>query len=683
MLRFRPLAGASKGRVLKVYRFRPALACIATAALCAVLEGATTSKAATDAGWPQCVAVLLFWTLPWVLLIGILLGFSASKEALQARGKLAGVFAGLGFFVSPSLAVLLDTPNWSLYGWGLTALTTLLSWVWLRFGPPLTHTDRFANWPLGPLGLFVGGFGLACAAVGLLTAGPEPEIGGVPGTEDRISKVSPAAPNLALIVLDTLRADRLGSYGYERPTSPFLDELAAQGILFERAIATGSHTPPTHASLFTGLLPSEHGVMSTHVGMPPEDRPTLAGRLKENGYAAIGVVANFVIRRAQRFSRGFHLYDDSLVCQRGMGSASEAVSGISATGRLWGHVRLFGWSPAKLFAVLFRPTEADVHAAAVNELVIDHLQDAHDKGGPWFLFVNYMDMHAPYQPPGEYMNKFLEHDPGDFQDRLRAREFNHRLNELTRRFEEGDERSKETLQALSDRYDGCLAYLDAQLREVFRFIELASGDRPWIVAITSDHGEEFGEHGAVGHGRTLWEGTQHVPLILVGSHLPAGRVSEPVSLQDIGTTFLSLAGVETPLGHGRTLAGIPAEMNAVVEEVADSSAARFPIAELGDARSRSFFAPLSEVAVYTQSFKWSLRMTSEEPYMESLGAYDLNADPSESSPLSGERLPRVPVGFEAWRERWLNAYQEGLKRTRYIDDSEASRMRLLLELGYK
>ncbi len=636
----RPEDGPRRGSVL-----RPVFAAVSAAAGCALLQGAVVSKIEPDAGWLQATAVLQGLTLPFAVAAGLLLAVSCPSRARGARGLMAGVMAGLGIFLVPALASFFlasDTLPGRAAAWGALAVWILGCVFLLRSGP--VQPGPAPRAPVAVLGVAALGLG----ALGLLLPGPAPAIGSL---QSHSRSASVAGPNVALIVLDTLRADRLSCYGYERPTTPFLDELAARGLRFDAVHSTASHTPPSHATLFSGLLPSETGVMGS-ISKLPWDLETLAERLSDRGYTTLGVVANFVLRRARNYQQGFQLYDDSLVCPQGVGAAAAAVLSRAAVGELVGRIFIGRRSVAKILNGLTRPRDRRHDAAAVTPLVLRHLEEAARGPGPLFLFVNYMDVHTPYQAPDAERDRFLAHDPGRFRERLGGLEFHRRLDVLAAELRAGKEGPREELAALSDRYDGELHYLDAHLRAfVERFAQI-SKDRGWLLVITSDHGEQFGEHGEVGHGQGLWEESVRVPLIVAGSDIRPGVVSEPVTLLDLPGTLLHAAGGTAPLGRSGNLLG-----SGVRKE--------FQIAERGDPRAASLFPPLDQVAVFSGAEKDLFRLDEAAGAWKFQAAFDWKTDPRETKPRLKSGLGGGP--FLEFQEAWWRRYREGRRRTRLLE----------------
>ena len=302
--------------------------------------------------------------------------------------------------------------------------------------------------------------------------------------------------NVLLVTLDTTRADRLGAYGHPRPTSPNLDALSSEAILFERAYSTSSWTLPAHASLFTGKYPASHGarhdpqgplVLADAIeaprsvrarGMSPQE-PTLAGILAEHGWATGAVVGGPWLIRVFGVGAGFDFYDDA-----GM---------QSHLGR--------------------RATE-------ITDRAIEWLDRTEE---PFFLFLNYFDPHAPYAPPPRFARAFLP--PGVLPDPTALRQ----------------------APAL---YDGEIRYADDELGRLFRWLRARGLWERTLVVVTADHGELLGERGDWGHERWLWEPLVHVPLIVkpAGPGRPGRREVVPVSLVDVLPLVLRELGLPAPAG---------------------------------------------------------------------------------------------------------------------------------------
>ena len=295
-------------------------------------------------------------------------------------------------------------------------------------------------------------------------------------------------PDVLLISLDTVGAQHLGCYGYERDTSPFLDRIAAEGVLFENATAPGAKTAPSHASLVSGVYPTRHGVHGFGSEVP-EELPTLAELLASRGYATAAI---FNLQGMRIVGRGFAQTSTVPPARRRSGAAQA----VAAAALEW------------------------VEAAP----------------SPWLLFLHFYDAHSGYSSRDEYERLFAEPYDGIANGSTR---------QLRRARVEKLDLGAEAARHLRNLYDAGIRQLDAALAELFAGLEQAGHLRNTLVVFVSDHGEEFLQHGGVLHGRTLHQELVRVPLILWGAGVPKGtRVSEPVSLVDVLPTVLALAGAE-------------------------------------------------------------------------------------------------------------------------------------------
>ena len=302
---------------------------------------------------------------------------------------------------------------------------------------------------------------------------------------------------LVLISIDTLRPDHLGAYGYERATSPLLDAVAAVGVLFADVTTTSPWTLPAHASLLTGLYPNRHGVRSTGAVLPAEVA-TLAAELSAHSFRTAAIVNSVYLKREQGFDRGFdeYLYVRELVSQR---------------------------EPSRL----------------ITDRAVQWLERHGD--GPAFLFLHYYDVHSDYASLPAYEASF-------------ARSYRGRADGTTRqllRWRHGQETSVRPSDAdhLRDLYDAGIRQLDDELGRLFEFLAASGLADATLLAITSDHGEEFFEHGGVLHGLTQYRELVRVPWLLRGPGVPAGRrIEEPVSLVDVVPTLMSALAVPAPAG---------------------------------------------------------------------------------------------------------------------------------------
>lgn len=309
-------------------------------------------------------------------------------------------------------------------------------------------------------------------------------------------------PNIVFIVMDTLRVDRLSTYGYERATSPNLDRLAARGLVYENALSTSSWTWPSTASLFTGMLPPEHGVLDDSTCFLAHSHTTLAERLQQQGYTTAAWTANPLIVPDKNFDQGFESFDHRR-----------------------GHFR----------------ASADFLPA-----VLDWIEQAADTR--FFLYLHLVDPHVPHLPlpegrallAADVPESFSEHSLFEQSELLFARERALRTGRAAPQFEV----EPELAQQISQMYDACVWTGDYWLGRVLDALEKLELDERTVVVFTSDHGEELLDHGFYGHGQSLHRELVHVPLVLAGPGIPAGvRSKEVLSNRHLAPTLARLAGV--------------------------------------------------------------------------------------------------------------------------------------------
>ncbi len=303
-------------------------------------------------------------------------------------------------------------------------------------------------------------------------------------------------PSIILISIDSMRADHLSCCGYRRPTSPNLDSLASTGYLFTQGVAQSSWTLPSHASLLTSLYVKSHGACGAREGVAP-DVVTLAEELRGAGYLTAGFVSGPFLLPEYGLHQGFDVYD------------------------------------ARCSSIEHADSHHDVTNPCMHRRAVEWLE----KWGhtSFFLFLHYWDVHYDYIPPAPYDTIF---DP-DYDGTVDGRNF--AKNERIRAGMPARD-----LQHIVALYDGEIAYTDAYLGKLFRVVRrLGLHDRT-LVIVTSDHGDEFLEHGATGHGHTLYQELIRIPVLWVepgGTRGPV-RVNTTVQLIDIAPSILEFAGIE-------------------------------------------------------------------------------------------------------------------------------------------
>ncbi|MCP4676980.1 MAG: sulfatase-like hydrolase/transferase [Deltaproteobacteria bacterium] len=313
-------------------------------------------------------------------------------------------------------------------------------------------------------------------------------------------------PNVVLVTIDTLRADHLGCYGYSRKTSPSIDRIAGEGVLFESAVAQAPWTLPSLASMMTSKHPLELGMMDMAARFSPSVR-RLSTYFKEAGYETAAFVSGAYVTMDRGFEVGFDVYEKVAREDRAVGL----------------NTRMFRW--------LAKP-----------------------KKTPFFLWVHYFDVHSDYDAPAPF-NKLFDDTPQSAE--IGRTDFLKKVLAGATALDEAHTR------ALISLYDREIAYTDAAVGKLVEQLEERVGTDNTIFAIGSDHGEALMDHGKVLHTLTLYEELVHVPLIIrYPAGLPKGRrVMEVVQNLDILPTLLDLAGIRpisglrgeslVPLARGR------------------------------------------------------------------------------------------------------------------------------------
>ncbi len=406
-------------------------------------------------------------------------------------------------------------------------------------------------------------------------------------------------PNVLLVVVDTLRQDRLGAYGYQRnPTSPALDAFAAEeALLVDGLTAVTSWTMPSMATLFTGLSPAEHGVMRMFgESNRLADPRTLAAVLGEAGYATACVQGNFLLRVSGNtgFERGFDTYLDSPATGHRGSTAAE----VARLGE--------GWLAGR---------GADQ---------------------PWFLTLQFFDPHVAYEDHEAYRFEDPDYD-GWVTGGLGARELRDRLRDIT----DADRRQLD-------------AYYDEEVRAVDdafgRLLEVLRSRPDWqdtLVVFTADHGEELAERGWIGHTRTVHFEQIDLPLVV---RLPGGarageRVEARLGQRGLYATLLELAGLPAEAGRGDSFAPLLRGEAAAPEEVVPVEVDFVPALQENSAKRTRLRAAVSDRHKLVHDLElgsWELYDLAEDPGERR----DLADDPAQAEVL--ERLRAWIEGHRWW-----------------------------------
>jgi len=455
----------------------------------------------------------------------------------------------------------------------------------------------------------------------------------------------PSPPNVLLITVDTLRPDYLSFNGYDRPTSPFVDELLAQGFYFEQAVAPVGRTTPSLASLLTGAYPHRTGVRTLFDGLEMDVTP-MAKRLGQDGYQTLAVVTNSILGPARRLKRGFDRYD---------------------------------------YAADVRTAEPTTDAA------LGFLEEI-DASRPLFAWVHYIEPHVAYHSEPELARAFDPGYEGPYRDHFgwqpRAGEPPGSMlaypedlpkSEATHRNQLPDEVNAHIRRL----YAADIRWLDPQIERLVSSVRERFGDN-LIIVFTSDHGESLGEHDFYfDHGDYAYNASIRVPLALIlPSHHPLagrGRCQGWVSLVDVFPTLLELLGIvpgpELAMQlEGRSLtACMRGEALAPEPVFAESGRSFFP--QFVPRRIRNDVEGRFRAVILGD---WKLIWTPFQSGDLAWELYDLRDDPDETRNLyrpDHPELPRLRAELDAWLARARE--QSGFEGNYAIPEQDRETLRAL------
>lgn len=352
----------------------------------------------------------------------------------------------------------------------------------------------------------------------------------------------PTTHNVVLISIDSLRRDNLGVYGRrarfapELEVSPEIDAFASESVVFDDAWSSTSWTLPAHLSLFSGLPDPLHGVESDSLRADPL-HPLLAEQLSRAGARTAAFYSGPYLDPKYGFGRGFDHYESAMtppddkareLARRLEGQNLSAAEIEERVRRFRGH-----------FSHVDRTSER------VNRLALDFLEAERDR--TFFLFLHYFDVHYDYRPPEDLARRF---DP-DYAGRMDGSRWWNRPDVLDRRVDPPKRRIGERdLAHVRALYDAEVHWVDRHVGEVLgRLRELGLWERT-IVVLLSDHGDEFFEHGSIGHRSTLYPELAAIPLIVRVPGLAPSRVADSVRIYDVAPTLLDSLGLERPIAVG-------------------------------------------------------------------------------------------------------------------------------------
>lgn len=399
--------------------------------------------------------------------------------------------------------------------------------------------------------------------------------------------------NVVILLIDALRRDHLGCYGYHESTSPFLDEMAQEGIKFNNAFAVSSWTLPTVSTIFTGYYPTIHGATGPeHVVSP--SLTTMAEAFKRKGYATAAFTTIPYLKKIYNLHQGFDWYDDDLLKKTFLGLAIENTSYLQILPRVMYYTRILLNLPVQDPAVVEFTSwwSTKLNARNVNERVLKWLRK--EREAPFFLYVHYLDVHSPHFDPHPYKDdptwEKLRYDPmHDVDDRINL-------------------------------YDGGIRYADEQIRNLVKSMKELNMYENSLIIFLSDHGEEFLDHGGVGHGISLYGEQLNIPMIIFPTAVVPGNlvIDAPVSQIDLFPTLDDWLSLGAPY-HGSGLS-----LRELILSSYDScvNTRRLLFAEM------DYQIPLRSV-LSENRWKYILNMESKKAEI-----YDLTMDQTERNDLS-------------------------------------------------
>ncbi|MFB6150432.1 MAG: sulfatase [Haloarculaceae archaeon] len=459
--------------------------------------------------------------------------------------------------------------------------------------------------------------------------------------------------NVLVVVMDTVRKRNLSVYGYDRPTTPNLEEFAADATVFEEAVAPAPWTLPVHASLFTGLYPSQHGATQENPYL--EGATTLAETLGAAGYDTACYSSNAWITPYTNLTDGFDDQDNFFQVMPGeflsgpLSRAWRALNDSDALRRVADRLVELGNAVHEYFA---RGGGGDSKTPAIVDRVESFVGDA---DGEWFAFVNLMDAHLPYHPPEEFADEFA---PGVDSTEVcqNSKEYNCGARPI------GDDEWDD----IRSLYDAEIAHIDHHLGRLFDRLRAAGEWEDTLVVVCADHGELHGEHDLYGHEFAVYDPLVNVPLLVKHPDLPAARDSETqVELQDLYHTVLDHAGVGVadggePLDPARSLLSADYRDFAAVDA---TGRARFEAHDAGDLDGVAFVdyhrpvvelrqleskAGAAGISLDPDSRFYSRMRAARRPDAKYVRneripdeGYRLDADPGEREDVAGEDDPAL------------------------------------------
>ncbi len=584
-------------------------------------------------GLPRESVLVIFSGLLMVLLPMALVALALRRqrqhwvpgEADVATGLLLGLAVGL----APLLGHFLPDSRWAALLIPLALALALGSRAYLR-APAYVRPVAL----LLPLG-----FGITLllpSSAALLSE---------PASAPHLDGPTPQGPDVVLISVDTLRADRVEALADELPG---FARLRAKGRSAPFGWATSNQTVPSHATLLTGLPAPGHGLRHNFDAFDPPGL-TLAERFGQEGWATAGVLSNGLLRNGTGFERGFAAWDDSVIA----GSGLQFALRRSMEQRSWLGWVLGGNNFRRHVLPLLFP-QGRFNDSGIGRKVVERAEalmgEMATDPRPYFLFLHFMDPHHPYAPPPAYWENSgfsAEMLPPEWREANFSD--NQTLFTLQRLARTGDAASLQTGRSLQALYDAEIRFVDQMLTRVLNAV--AATGRPTVVLLTADHGEHFAEHGWMLHGNAMEEPELRVPFFLSGPGVSPGTWQHAPTLTDVAPTLLQLCGLPSMGLAGRNLSGV-LESRPHISWDAD------------------------QIVVRDGKWKWLGSTNHEEDPLALLALRNLHADPAEEQDFR-TTAPQVQDRLMALA---LVALKNAVQANRVIPDAEQAAF--LQALGY-
>jgi arylsulfatase A-like enzyme len=457
-------------------------------------------------------------------------------------------------------------------------------------------------------------------------------------------------PNILLIVMDATRAKNLSCYGYQRPTTPYLDRFAERSVVYETAISPAGWSLPSHASIFTGLYPSQHGAHDQHKYLLTE-YVTMAQVLRAANYTTLAFCNNPYVGPATGLNRGFDWFNSDF--RAASYPLSKQVKRMN---------RKVQNGIAKILS------QSDSGARYINQRASTALRRLRTEELPFFMFIHYEDIHAPYRLPKKY-GCYLP-DGMSFKQGLKVNQdpWKYLIHPDLM-----GERDFEILKAL---YDGAITYVDTRIAEILSWLEQLGILDTTMVIITADHGENLGDHQLMAHKYCLYDTLLHVPLIIhyPKGITPPGRVTHQVQTLDLFPTILAMLG-DTSSETYRLMQGY---------DLLSSARHDFTLAEQSHPDITNFHKRFPGVDV--SRFDRSLKMirTDQHKYIQASDGrhelYDLWADPDELCNIIAAQ-PHIADTLDQRLAEWNTTFEVAMPTTQAPEFDDVVRDRLRA-LGY-